>query len=330
MITKEDFITYPYTPDLTDAGIAYACHSLRYASNRMDNSPIQYLQRIVAGVAVEIAFRRYLATQNVPHANLSTTPFTNPDRHNISIGGRRCDIKNFLLINRNRIRATNKDPAVLLQAEGMVPVDQMKAALLSDDDIYIFAFLTALLTPNKNSLLQAQQASQPIYLIQTLPKAWARPRQWASLGKIALKSNATSPLNIILGGQGQDQNLQHEKVYLMPKHRTALEEDFYAMHYLHTPNLPEDTVGIHSPMLKDTYLIDAAQWGNIWVYGMKIIFVGYITRGEFRRRGKIISTGSRVFHDSRIQTQNLGIFIHQLHPLRDLFARAKIWRTTKK
>jgi len=330
MITKEDFITYPYTPDLTEAGITYACHSLRYANKDMDRSPIQYLQRIVAGAAVEIAFRRYLTTENIPHTNLNLAPFTNPDRYNIAIGGRRCEIKNLFSINKNRIRAINKDPAALLQAEAMVPVDQMKSSQLIDDDIYIFILLTALLTTNRNSLQQAHQASQPVYLIHPLPRAWARPHQWASLGKIALKSNATRPMNVQLGGQGKDQNLQHEKLLLVHQHRVTIEKDFYALHYLHTPDFPDDTVGIHSPKLNNTYLVNAAQWGNVWVYGMKVIFIGYITRGEFRRQGQITSTGSRIFYNTRAQTQNLAILMHQLHPMRDLFTRAKIWQTTRK
>lgn len=330
MITVEDFITYPYTPDLTQAGIAYACQSMRYTYNRMDSAPTQRLQRIAAGVAVELAFRRYLTAQNVPHDNLGATPFTNPDRYDIAIGGRRCDIKSFLLIHKNRIRAINKDPATLLQAEALVPIDQMKASQLGDDDIYIFSFLTALLTPNQDTLQQAHQAQQPIHLIHALPKAWARPRHWASLGKIALKSNASDSVKIQLGGQGQNQKTQHEQILLLPQQRITLQEDFYALHYLHTPDFPDNTVGVHSPRLNDTHLVDAAQWGNIWVYGIKVIFMGYITRGEFRRLGQLIPAGSHVFQYPRTQTQNLAVLMQQLHPLQDLFARAKNWRTIKK
>ena len=61
MISTSDFIHLPYTLDLTKSGIAYAVRSLAYTYNRMGGSPYDRLRRIVAGVAVELAFRRYLA-----------------------------------------------------------------------------------------------------------------------------------------------------------------------------------------------------------------------------------------------------------------------------
>ena len=39
MISASDIIRLPYTPDLTEGGIAYACRSLNYTYNRMGGSP---------------------------------------------------------------------------------------------------------------------------------------------------------------------------------------------------------------------------------------------------------------------------------------------------
>ena len=66
MVSSSDFIHLPYTRDLTEGGIAYAFRSLPYTYNRMGGSPYNGLRRIVAGVAVELAFRRYLSEQNIP------------------------------------------------------------------------------------------------------------------------------------------------------------------------------------------------------------------------------------------------------------------------
>ena len=63
MITANDLLLLSYTSDLTESGIAYANRSLPHTYDRMGGSPFDRLRRIVAGVAVELAFRRDL-TEN--------------------------------------------------------------------------------------------------------------------------------------------------------------------------------------------------------------------------------------------------------------------------
>src|SRR5688500_3543570 len=91
MISTSDLIHLPYTRDLTEGGIAYAVRSLPYTYNRMGGSPYDRLRRIVAGVAVELAFRRYLSEQDIPFDVKGATPFTDPDHYDVSLGGRGCD-----------------------------------------------------------------------------------------------------------------------------------------------------------------------------------------------------------------------------------------------
>ena len=66
MLTIHDLIRIPYTPDMTLAGIAYACRSLAYTYDRMGGDPGNRLRRIAAGKAVELVFKRYLQQQAVP------------------------------------------------------------------------------------------------------------------------------------------------------------------------------------------------------------------------------------------------------------------------
>lgn len=100
MITISDFLRIPYTPDLTEGGIAYAGRSLPHTYDRMGGSPFDRLRHIVAGVAVELAFRRHLTQQNIPFDIKGAAPFTDPDRYDVSLGGHRCDIKSFLISHR--------------------------------------------------------------------------------------------------------------------------------------------------------------------------------------------------------------------------------------
>lgn len=325
MISASDLLRLPYTPDLTPAGIAYACRSLAYTYDRMGGTPADRLRRIVAGIAVELAFRRLLVAENVPHDLLGATPFTDPDRYDVAVGGRRCDLKSFLIYHKDRIREIRTQPAALLAAQALVPADQFATSSLHDEDLYLFAFLTALLTPHSQEVARAQSAGQPLYLLHSLPEGWARSINRRSLGRLVLKSETATPLLLEIGGQGEDRKFKEEKLTLQPGTRTFLPGEWYSVSYLSVSEAPAARVGIHSPALNETYLIAPQDWANIWVYGMEITLTGYITRGEFRRRARHLPAGSATFQYAHTQTDNLYLPMSDLHPLPDLFIRAQNW-----
>jgi len=93
MVSSSDFIHIPYTTDLTEGGIAYALRSLSYSFDRAGGHPYERLRRLVASAAVELAFRGYLFLQDIPYEVKGATPFADPDRYDVSLCGRRCDIK---------------------------------------------------------------------------------------------------------------------------------------------------------------------------------------------------------------------------------------------
>jgi len=325
MLTPSDLIHLPYTPDLTTGGITYACRSLAYTFDRMGGTPADRLRRIVAGIAVELAFRRHLSNENVPYDLLGATPFTHPDRYDVALGGRRCDLKSYLIYHKERIRLIRASPEKLLAAEALVPVDQLSSEHLHDEDLYIFAFLTALLMPDTKDLARVQAAGKPVFLMHTFPKRWARPRIWRSLGRLVMKTELPESISLEMGGQGEDRKFKEAKIVLPPRERVPLPGEWYGVSYGSGAVLPAGRVGIHSPVLKETYIIQPHGWANIWVYGMEIILAGYITRGEFRRRARRIPAGRKVFQYARTQTENMFVPVADLHPLSDLFVRATNW-----
>jgi hypothetical protein len=325
MLSAVDILRLPYTPDLTEGGIAYACRSLPHTYDRMGGSPFDRLRRIAAGVAVELAFRRQLAQQAVPFDVKGATPFTDPDRYDVSLGGHRCDIKSFLITHRDQISAMHRDPGLVLEAPALVPLDQHTAEGHSENDLYLFAFLTGLIAASPADLARAIASGQPTYLIHTLPRPWARPRAWAPLGPLALKSEGDATLTIELGGQNVEREFIRHAAELPPRQRVEIGGGFYALAYLHSPTKPGARLGIHSGSREETHIVEPAEWGNIWVYGMDIWLTGWITRREFRTRASLLREGSRVFQYDRTRTKNLAVPISDLHPLHDLFERVKVW-----
>jgi hypothetical protein len=323
MLASSDIIPIPYTPDLTEAGITYACRSLAYTYDRMGGSSFDRLRRIVAGVAVELALRRYLGEQAVPFDVLGATPFTDPDHYDLALGGHRCDVKSFLITHKKQILQLRKDPALLLHAPALVPLDQAAAEGHASRDLYLFAFLLALTAPSRDDLRRALAAGQPIYLIHPLPAAWSRPAAWVPLDGLALKSECRAPLTVELGGQEAGREFVTLRLELPPKRRVAVEQTFYSLAYIRAGRIPEVRVGLHSPARGDPYLIPPQEWGNIWVYGLSILLAGYLTYEEFRHKAQLLPVGSAVFQYARTRTKNLSMPVAELHPLGELFERLR-------
>jgi hypothetical protein len=329
MITSQDILRLPYTPDLTEGGIAYACRSLAHTYDRMGGSPFDRLRRIVAGVAVELAFRRHLTQQGIPFDVKGATPFTDPDRYDVSLGGHRCDIKSFLMTHRNQITLLRRELEPLLKAPALVPLDQYAAEGHRDNDLYLFVFLTGLIAASPDDMLKAARAAQPTYFIHTMPKTWTRPDAWIPLGPLAFKSESDEALMLEIGGQDSNREFITRALEVPPHRRVELKSDFHSVAYVHVKSRPDARFGIFSPAHKEAYLIEPIAWGNIWVYGMEIYLAGWIPREEFRRRASLIPEGSHVFQYNLTRTKNLAVSISDLKPLPELFERARAWAQTR-
>lgn len=329
MISSSDILRLPYTSDLTEGGIAYAIRSLPFTYDRMGGSPFDRLRRIVAGVAVELAFRRYLSEKEVPFDVKGATPFTDPDRYDVSLGGHRCDVKSFLITHRRQIADMRRNLGIVLNAPALVPSDQHAAEGHSNHDLYLFAFLSGLLAASQEDLERVVEAGQPYYLMHAMPGSWCKPAIWCPLGPLSLKSESDAALTIEIGGQDEGREFRTRLVELPPRTRVVVEDPFFALASVHVKSLPSARIGIHSAVRNETYLINPLDWGNIWVYGMDILLAGYITREEFSRRARLINPGSRVFQYHQTRAKNMAVPVADLKSLTDLFEKVKAWEENR-
>jgi len=325
MLFPSNLIHLPYTRDLTEGGIAYAVRSLPYTYNRVGGNPYDRLRRTVASTVVELAFRRHLTEQKIPFDVQSANPFTDPNQYDVSLGGRRCDIKSFLISYREQIAEMKRNPQVILSAPALVPSDQNAAEGRSDKDIYLFAFLAGLIAASQSDLQKALYTNQPHYLMYAMPEKWLRPARWNPLGELVLKSDSAETQVVEIGGQVEGREMRTSIVELPPKTRVKLDEGFHSLAYVHIKSLPNARIGIHSPALQETHVIGELDWGNIWVYGVEILLAGYLTREEFNRGARAILPGARVFQYDRTRTKNLAVNVSELKPLSELFDRVKAW-----
>jgi hypothetical protein len=330
MASPAEFLRLPYTPDLTQGGITYAVRSLHYTYDRMGGSTFSRLRRIVGGVAVELALRRHLNEQGIPFDVDGATPFTDPDNYDVRLGGHRCDLKSFLITRRRQIALLKHTPERLLSAPALVPADQAESATHSPQDLYLFAFLLGLNALAPDDIQKAVSAGQPTYLMHPLPRDWAQPSKWASLRPLSLKSEMDAELEVELGGQNEARDFITTTLRLPPLKKVTLPENFYSLSYIRAHEMPNARLGIHSPAQADIYIINPIDWGNIWLYGMDIWLVGWMTHEEFRRKAGIIPAGQRVFQYSETRVKNLALPVADLRSLPKLLEDVKAWENGRK
>lgn len=324
MISTSDFLHLRYTRDLTEGGIAYALRSLPYSFNRAKGLVYDRLRRVVAGAAVNLAFRRYLSEQGIPFEVQRALPFTERDRYDVTLAGRRCEVKSFLVHQREQILQIQHNPEFLLKAPVLVASDQHAAEGYSPRGLYLFAFSVGQVTTSQQELGNVIEAGQPHYLIHVMPETWNRPSRWNPLGTLVLKSDSEETQIVEIGGQDEGREFHSLIIKLPPRTRLEVQNEFFSLAYIHTKSNSSARIGIHSPARKETHLIDTAGWSNIWIYGLDILMVGCLTREEFSRHARFLPTGSRVFQYNSTQVKNLAAPVSKLRPLSELLERAKI------
>jgi hypothetical protein len=325
MITPSDLLHLPYTPDLTEGGIAYACRSLASTYDRMGGSPVDRLRRIVGAVAAELALRHILIGQATPFKVLGAKPFTHPDWYDISLGGHRCNLKSFLITRRPQIAQLRKDPALLLKAPALVPLDQFAAEDHKPDDLYLFSLLLGVVAAAREDIAKAVAAGQPTYLVHPMPEEWRCPADWLPFEKLALKSECETPIKVEIGGQNDGREFITATLELPPKTRVPVEQGFHSLAYVHAERCPEARIGLHSPRHGEAYIIPVHAWGNIWVYGMEILLMGWLSHEEYRRKAKVLNAGMRTLRYDRTRVKNLFIPMEELNPLKPLFEHVRAW-----
>ena len=325
MVTSSDFITLSYSSDLTQAGIAYGLRSRPYLYLQGDEDTPQCLRQVVASKGVELAFKRYLVAREIPHKVWGTPRFANPEDCALELGGRQCVLTTAFLPEKNLIRKVHQTPAALLPAQVAIPSDQVPGLPQIRNNIYVFAFLTALIADTRQRVEQALNAGQDICLVHNLPAEKFHPKQWGSFGEVSLKCDTSEPMAVTLGGQNSKREFQIARLILPPRKRIVASAEFYSLSYLMVEKWPGGVVGLHSPLWEQPYLISSAQWANIWVYGMKIIFVGYLPGETFARKSQRLPRGRRLFSGGQTQVENLALPVRDLRPMQELFDRTREW-----
>jgi hypothetical protein len=256
-------------------------------------------------------------------------PFTYPIRYDVSLGGHRCELKSFLITRRQQVTLIRKAPALVLKAPALIPLDQFAAEGHKPEDLYLFAFVLGVVAAARKDVDKTTASGQPTHLIFMLPDTWARPVEWLPLEKLALKSECEVPITVEIGGQDAGREFVTATLELPSKKRIPVNQSFHSLAYVHASRRPEARIGLHSSAHGEVVIIPAHAWGNIWVDGIDILLIGWLTHEEYRRRAKVLNTGMHTFQYDRTRVKNLIVPMTELNPLGPLFERVKVWAATR-
>jgi hypothetical protein len=319
MLNANNLLHLKFTPDLTEGGVAYALRSLSYIYERAGTSLYGRLRRTVANVAVELAFRRYLATQNIEFEVKASRPFTDSERYDVFLDKYRCQLKSFFISNRNQISEIKNNSAILLNAPALVPSDHHASDGHSYNDLYVFAFATGLIAASQADLQKAIAKEQKHHLVHVLPDAWRKPTNWNPLGTLTLKSESEEEVMVEVNGQDESRRMKRKMLSLAPKTKVTCDEAFYSITALHVRRVPDARVGIRCEAVRDSHIISPFDWSNIWVYGMDIFLCGFLSYEEFSQQAKTLLPNSKTFQYEQTRVKNLFVPISNLKPIEKLF-----------
>ena len=85
-----EFPQLPFSPDLTEIGVAEVVTALAHPSRQVFLESYDDMRLRVLDNIVTLAVRRYLVKEGVPHQAAPALSFSEADRYDIAIGGRRC------------------------------------------------------------------------------------------------------------------------------------------------------------------------------------------------------------------------------------------------
>jgi hypothetical protein len=279
MLKPSDLLTRRLPLEMMHAAVCLALRGITLSStNNFQNEIAFSIQRVVDYTSL-LAFRRCLSDRKLSYSSWQSSPFTDPDRQNLILGGRRCIIDTELVRKKEDIRALRKNPEKILEKAVCFPESPEN---IWEEDLLLFAFMSGLLARNPSDIHKAFQARQPLCLVHILPAQRRSLKPWSSLGSLSLKSDAKRTLHIEFGGLRKDRTYQSEKVSLPPGEVVRFEPNFYSLTYLKVEEPIFERLALRSPLFPYAYMVHPHQWHNLWVYGLEITFTGYMTWSEFR------------------------------------------------
>lgn len=312
MIRQEDIVELDISQEDLDSAIDYGMISVNFTYDRMNfqGQIHRRIRKIVEGVLIESAFRRYLDQEEVDYIH-SPTHFTKTDRADMQAGGRRIDLKGtFVNID------SYEGKGWLLECSALVPQDQFeRRGFMKPDDIYIFPFLVGrenLNATDYESSFWCNVVSREI-LYRNLE---LRPDHSLGNMEVWLKSGKEETVEIL--GQDKNGDLLSENLHLEADSKKQTENEFYSLLVFRSKTPPTSRIR-YKTSDGDLGFVSPLNWGDVAIHDARLLIACWATKQDFGEKSRPLRVGESCPQYQRTFTDNYEVRpLSKLSPMKDL------------
>lgn len=327
MLTAADLIELDCEDGLIQAGVQLACRAASQPGRFPELNSFDRIRLLAGDCIADLALRRCLSRSSIPHQTISSPGFNQAGSSDVVLGGRRCLTAAQLICSRKIIRQLRGSPQSILDRKVYLP-ERVVWDAYGDEDLFVFAFVLGLVTRSREAIKKALVARQPIYLFHRMPPAWSLPEVWSPMEKLVIKTDVSKLVSLSLHGQDGHQRYLSQTLEVQPHTRTEINTDLFSIGALQIDRVPSGPVGIHSPLLGETRLVAPYQWGNVWLYGIRVVLAGYIRKVDFYRQAGQANPLEALSANPCLKRESLlALPAAALKPLPGLFRKVEAWTT---
>lgn len=303
-------LALPLDAGALQAGIAYALRHAPGAAGRRPLAPAG-LRRLAAEVAAEMALRRWLANQAIPHTLVEDAPFTRPGRPRPVVGGRRLIQHTLVRLRRSR-PATDPSPGAEAAAGLGLPAAALDLERFEPGEVLLFALLVA----------GPQDPRDPARGCRVAIPADPRWRDLPASG-LRLLLRGPAPLDLVVHGLTADRRPCREPIRLTPDGQAVPAADLTRLRLLEIDRPARGTLVAAVRPRGPRWTVSPGDWASLALEAPAMLALGWLTVGEAIQAARPWRPDrpSTTLAFARAPARLLPL--RQLRPLADLAARAR-------
>jgi hypothetical protein len=308
-----DFIEYIPSETQLRAASDYACRSLTH-SGPAPARHICALRTAAVDALARLCLQWYLAANSIPFQVDEGVRHGDSLLPRLRIGGRRCGLDAYLASRTYQKSALRPGSPSIGQIEVLIPFESLAQAGSDEQDLQVFSAVVA--APARTLAQTRDRARQgsPLLMVARLEGLSGASKREDS---VWLRGEGDVPICCFLAGISRDGSWREESLQV-PSDGSICSADWAGPAFLRMESPPPACLSLGWNGKQSR--IAPAQWINLWLYDCRIVFFGWLTRHEFRRRARLLPAGSANGFYRRTRRLNWAVPIRRLRPIVEMVA----------
>ncbi len=306
-----------YRSEWTAAAVEAVLEALPWVADQRTTLTTPRLRQLVKDQVGLLALMHWLAEAGLPY-RLGASPLARIGREPVWVGGRRLFFFSTLIARREVLRPLRRQPGPLLAQAGWatIPAERLRAPGDQPEDALVFGYVLALVTDTLAEARRAHARGHPVRLV--FP--WkAEKGRWAAPQALALKYEGPGALRLTL--HGHTETAYAAASFDLPEgERRITPQRWRTVYALSIEQIPTGRVGIAPPGGRPV-VVTPSQWGNLWLYGLEVWLLGYLSRRTFMQQARYLPAGAVKAPGLLTRRPAYGVPLASLRSPEDLIAR---------